>query len=63
MSANNELLITETPTHFEISDIDIETKEGYIVGKSKDLRRAIKMAREYQENYEVEYGIDFDLIK
>ena len=53
MSANNCFVIDDL---CRVWDLDLETSEGYVVGKkNKNLREALKYALKHID--EVEYGI------
>ena len=57
MSANNFLEINKET--FEVWDKDIETLNGFLVGKANTLEEAIDLAEKYQREEVVEYGIGF----
>jgi hypothetical protein len=64
MSANNEILITELPSRFELCNVDVDNpNQGFVIGKAKSLRRAIKIANDYLNENEVEYGLRVRLFK
>lgn len=64
MSSNNQVQVTELPSRFEITDIDVDNpNQGFVIGKARSLRRAIHLANEYLKNEEVEYGLKVRLFK
>ena len=64
MSANNQVQITELPSRFEITDIDVDNpNQGFVIGKAQSLRRAIHLANNYIKDNECEYGLSIRLFK
>jgi len=63
MSANNELLIQKIGNKYSVSDIDIEVGEGFFISDNHfdTLEEAIKAAQKYQQENEVEYGLNFNM--
>jgi len=65
MSANNFLMVSKLIDEglgYAVDERDIETGEIIgIVGQRKTLKSAIYLAQEYQNENEVEYGIQFDI--
>lgn len=57
MSANNYIQINRET--FEVWDKDVETDNGFLVGKANTLEKAIDVANEYMRENVVEYGILF----
>ncbi len=55
MSANNFLEINKET--FEVWDKDIETNNGFLVGKATTLGEAFDIADKYMKENIVEYGI------
>ena len=61
MSANNQLLIFHSLGGWEVFDNDVDTQMGNLVGMDRSLKKAIKMANDYMDEHEVEYGLDIKL--
>ena len=69
MSADNYVLVKEVkPGYFKIYELmsecypyDAEEEAG-IIRSAKGLREAIKVATDLVREFEVEYGIEFDLL-
>jgi len=57
MSANNQILIKKSLGGWEVFDNDVDTQMGNLVGMDRSLKKAIKMANDYMEEHEVEYGL------
>lgn len=55
MSANNFLEINKET--FEVWDKDIETNNGFLIGKATTLDGAFDIAEKYMKENIVEYGI------
>jgi predicted RNase H-like HicB family nuclease len=63
MSANNELMITKSYGEWVVTERDIDT--GVLrmppLGRGKTLEEAVKIANEFMEENEVEYGLNIPL--
>lgn len=57
MSANNYIKIDRRD--YTVSDCDLENTDGRKIGQGKNLEDAIDIAKEYQKENIVEYGIQF----
>lgn len=60
MSANNQLVIKKRGENWTVSDIDAETRKGFLISDMvyKNLKAAIRAANKYMADNEVEYGLD-----
>lgn len=61
MSANNELTITKRGEIYDVSEIDVDTGSGFLVMQCASLEEAIREANKYQEENEVEYGLNIKI--
>ncbi len=64
MSSNNQIIIRKEKKEFivyidECVDNEFKFPKSSIIGKSKDLEEAIKIANKYMQENLVEYGISF----
>lgn len=57
MSANNFILINRKD--LTVSECNADACSGVIIGRGKTLNESIDLAREYQKENTVEYGIQF----
>jgi hypothetical protein len=61
MSANNQLRIWNRGNEWCISEDDVDTGKGILLAVKKSLEEAIKFANKYQEDNEIEYGLDVSI--
>ena len=65
MSANNEIYIIKNPNgSYSVYDHDVDTEEdGMFIDLANDLEGAVRIAHNYMEENEVEYGLRIELSK
>jgi len=66
MSCNNFILIRKVKNTYRVEMHDAECGFNHVIGKSKTLEEAIKLAQQEEQEYIdngscVEYGIEFDI--
>ncbi len=60
MSANNELYIRKKGEWFEVWNRDVESGGKFLILKASNLKGAVAGAKIYQQENEVEYGLNLD---
>jgi hypothetical protein len=61
MSANNFVRIISRNGKYEIADVDADGCGAIKIGKADTLEESIRIANKYQDENEVEYGLDIKI--
>lgn len=62
MSANNQIIIRRIDKRFFVEDVDVDTQHARPIHDAPyaRLQHAIRAAKDYMQEHEVEYGLYID---